>query len=224
MPNMSLEKIAMPVQPADERIKNFEEVATGYTAEMAMEEATRCLHCKHKPCVNGCPVNVNIPDFIEKVKDGEFKEEPTIDYSEVNPTVKVDVEDEIKYHLELNKTEYNTENPIQGIEFVLTGTNGLRTECITSINGKLNLRYLEPNIQYTLTETDSLGHYLQEPISFMMVRDSNKELKFNVLSGDLKGLPQIDKSGDVPVVKINLENEKIPTYNFDRKNYLTEKN
>ena len=74
MPNMSLEKIAMPVQPADERIKNFEEVATGYTAEMAMEEATRCLHCKHKPCVNGCPVNVNIPDFIEKVKDGEFEE------------------------------------------------------------------------------------------------------------------------------------------------------
>lgn len=147
-----------------------------------------------------------------EVKDGEFKEDPTIDYSEVNPTVKVDVEDEIKYHLELNKTEYNTENPIQGIEFVLTGTNGLRTECITSINGKLNLRYLEPNIQYTLTETDSLGHYLQEPISFMMVRDSNKELKFNVLSGDLKGLPQIDKSGDVPVVKINLENEKIPTY------------
>lgn len=73
MPNMSLEKIAMPVQPADERIKNFEEVATGYTAEMAMEEATRCLHCKHKPCVNGCPVNVNIPDFIEKVKDGEFE-------------------------------------------------------------------------------------------------------------------------------------------------------
>lgn len=66
MPNMSLEKIAMPVQPADERINNFEEVATGYTAEMAMEEATRCLHCKHKPCVNGCPVNVNIPDFIEK--------------------------------------------------------------------------------------------------------------------------------------------------------------
>lgn len=74
MPNMSLEKIAMPVQPAEKRIKNFEEVATGYTAEMAKEEATRCLHCKHKPCVNGCPVNVNIPDFIEKVKEGEFEE------------------------------------------------------------------------------------------------------------------------------------------------------
>lgn len=74
MPNMSLEKVAMPVQPADERINNFEEVATGYTAEMAIEEATRCLHCKHKPCVSGCPVNVNIPDFIEKVKDGDFEE------------------------------------------------------------------------------------------------------------------------------------------------------
>lgn len=74
MPNMSLEKVAMPVQPADERINNFEEVATGYTAEMAIEEATRCLHCKHKPCVSGCPVNVNIPDYIEKVKDGDFEE------------------------------------------------------------------------------------------------------------------------------------------------------
>lgn len=74
MPNMSLEKVSMPIQEANERITNFDEVATGYTAEMAMEEAQRCLHCKHKPCVNGCPVNVNIPDFIEKVKDGEFEE------------------------------------------------------------------------------------------------------------------------------------------------------
>ncbi len=74
MPNMSPNKVSMPVQDPLERIHNFDEVAIGYTQEMAKEEAERCLHCKHKPCVQGCPVNVNIPDFIEKVKDGEFEE------------------------------------------------------------------------------------------------------------------------------------------------------
>lgn len=73
MPNMKVEKTAMPVQDPEVRITNFDEVATGYTVEMALEEAARCLHCKHKPCVNGCPVNVNIPDFIEKVKDEDFE-------------------------------------------------------------------------------------------------------------------------------------------------------
>lgn len=74
MPNMSLEKVAMPTQDAQERIHNFEEVAQGYTEEMAMEEATRCLHCQHQPCVSGCPVNIKIPDFIEEVKEGNFEE------------------------------------------------------------------------------------------------------------------------------------------------------
>lgn len=73
-PNMSPNKTEMPVQSPEVRITNFSEVATGYTVEMAMEEATRCLHCRHKPCVGGCPVNVNIPDFIEKVKEGDFEE------------------------------------------------------------------------------------------------------------------------------------------------------
>ncbi len=73
MPNMSLTKVPMPQQEPDVRNKNFEEVATGYTAEMAIEEATRCLNCKHKPCVNGCPVNVPIPEFIEKVAAGDFE-------------------------------------------------------------------------------------------------------------------------------------------------------
>ncbi|MBP3870466.1 MAG: NADPH-dependent glutamate synthase [Faecalicoccus sp.] len=73
-PNMSPNKTEMPVQAPEVRITNFSEVATGYTVEMAMEEATRCLHCRHKPCVGGCPVNVNIPDFIEKVKEGDFEE------------------------------------------------------------------------------------------------------------------------------------------------------
>ena len=71
--NMSLTKVPMPEQAPDVRNKNFDEVALGYTAEMAMEEATRCLNCKNKPCVNGCPVNVPIPEFIEKVAAGDFE-------------------------------------------------------------------------------------------------------------------------------------------------------
>lgn len=74
MPNMSLEKVKMPEQAPDIRNKNFDEVAIGYTEEMAIEEAQRCLNCKHKPCVNGCPVNVRIPEFIKKVAEGNFSE------------------------------------------------------------------------------------------------------------------------------------------------------
>ncbi len=67
-------KTKMPEQSPQERIKNFEEVALGYTKDQAVNEALRCLECKHQPCVNGCPVNVQIPQFIKKVKDGEFLE------------------------------------------------------------------------------------------------------------------------------------------------------
>ena len=74
MPNMDPNKVPMPVQDANVRNKNFEEVALGYTPEMAMEEADRCLQCKHKPCVNGCPVKVQIPEFIQKIKEGKFEE------------------------------------------------------------------------------------------------------------------------------------------------------
>ena len=70
---MSLTKVPMPQQEPDVRNKNFEEVAMGYTAEMAMEEATRCINCKNKPCMTGCPVNVPIPGFIEQVAAGEFE-------------------------------------------------------------------------------------------------------------------------------------------------------
>ncbi len=73
-PNMAMTKVSMPTQNPDVRIHNFEEVTTGYTVEMAMEEATRCLHCPTTPCVKGCPVNVNIPDFIAEVKTGNFEE------------------------------------------------------------------------------------------------------------------------------------------------------
>ncbi len=72
--NMSLEKTKMPEQDSKKRACNFSEVALGYTAEMAIEEAKRCLECKNKPCVAGCPVNVDIPGFIALVKEGKFEE------------------------------------------------------------------------------------------------------------------------------------------------------
>jgi glutamate synthase (NADPH/NADH) small chain len=70
--NMSLVKTPMTEQDPNVRNKNFEEVASGYTKEQAMEEARRCMNCKHKPCVSGCPVQVRIPEFIEKVAEGDF--------------------------------------------------------------------------------------------------------------------------------------------------------
>lgn len=73
MPNMDPKKTPMPVQDPNVRRFNFEEVAMGYSEEDAIYEAQRCLHCKHQPCVSGCPVNIHIPDFIEKVKDGDFE-------------------------------------------------------------------------------------------------------------------------------------------------------
>lgn len=74
MPNMSLKKVSMPEQDPNVRNTNFLEVALGYTEEMAKEEAERCLQCKHRPCVEGCPVNVQIPDFIKLVAEGKFEE------------------------------------------------------------------------------------------------------------------------------------------------------
>ena len=73
MPNMSMTKVPVPEQDAKVRSRNFEEVCLGYTKEQAMEEATRCLNCKNKPCVSGCPVNIHIPEFIAKVAEGDFK-------------------------------------------------------------------------------------------------------------------------------------------------------
>ncbi len=74
MPNMSMKKVPMPEQEPNVRNHNFEEVATGYTEEMAVEEAGRCLQCKHHPCVNGCPVNVRIPEFIQAVGQRRFED------------------------------------------------------------------------------------------------------------------------------------------------------
>ena len=66
-------KHEMPTQAPEVRAHNFREVALGYTAEIAVEEAKRCLNCKNRPCVSGCPVNVNIPDFIMRIKTGDFE-------------------------------------------------------------------------------------------------------------------------------------------------------
>ena len=73
MPNMSLVKNKMPEQDPNVRNKNFQEVALGYTAEQAVDEAKRCLSCKNKPCMKGCPVMIHIPEFIAKMAAGEFE-------------------------------------------------------------------------------------------------------------------------------------------------------
>ena len=73
MPNMSLEKNKMPSQEPSVRAHNFDEVALGYTEELAIDEAKRCLNCKNMPCVSGCPVKIHIPEFIAKVAEGDFE-------------------------------------------------------------------------------------------------------------------------------------------------------
>lgn len=72
MANMSLKKVPMPEQKPEVRARNFQEVTLGYSKAMAMEEASRCLNCKNKPCVSGCPVGVRIPEFIACVAAGDF--------------------------------------------------------------------------------------------------------------------------------------------------------
>ena len=68
----------MPRQDAAVRAKNFKEVATGYTPEMAAEEASRCIQCPKRPCVEGCPVNVDIPEFIKAVREGKMADAVTV--------------------------------------------------------------------------------------------------------------------------------------------------
>ena len=71
--NMDMNKCPMPVQDPDVRNKNFDEVALGYTYDMAVNEARRCLNCKNKPCVSACPVQINIPAFIERVANEDIE-------------------------------------------------------------------------------------------------------------------------------------------------------
>ena len=72
-PNMSLIKNPMPSQDPSVRIHNFDEVALGYTEQMAVSEAMRCLDCKTMPCAQGCPVKIHIPEFIRKIKECDFE-------------------------------------------------------------------------------------------------------------------------------------------------------
>jgi glutamate synthase (NADPH/NADH) small chain len=71
--NLSKEKVKMPHQPPLVRNKNFEEVALGYNGNNAREEAERCLNCKDRPCMQGCPVGVKIPEFISLINCGDFE-------------------------------------------------------------------------------------------------------------------------------------------------------
>ena len=71
--NMDPKKCPMPTQDPNVRNKNFKKVALGYTAEMAVNEAKRCIHCKNKPCQSGCPVGIDIPEFIAHVAEGDFE-------------------------------------------------------------------------------------------------------------------------------------------------------
>ena len=73
MANMALKRNLMPTQDATVRARNFDEVALGYDEKTAIDEANRCLNCKTRPCVSGCPVNVHIPEFIDKIKEGDFE-------------------------------------------------------------------------------------------------------------------------------------------------------
>ena len=73
MPNMSLKKNEMPAQEPNIRNKNFDEVALGYSEAQAVDEAERCLNCKNRPCVSGCPVSIDIPEFIEKIREKDFE-------------------------------------------------------------------------------------------------------------------------------------------------------
>ena len=73
MANMALKRNEMPTQDAKVRARNFQEVALGYSEAAAIDEANRCLNCKHMPCVQGCPVKIHIPEFITKIKEGDFE-------------------------------------------------------------------------------------------------------------------------------------------------------
>ena len=88
MPNMKIPRTEMPQQDPQVRARNFLEVATGYTMQMALDEASRCLNCKHKPCMEGCPVSVKIPEFIALVAEGKFEDA----YNKITETGKLFVQ------------------------------------------------------------------------------------------------------------------------------------
>ena len=100
--NMNPKKNPMPTQAPEVRARNFEEVALGYDRDTAIDEALRCLNCKNMPCVTGCPVNIHIPAFIEKIKEGDF-EEYVVACREVGFTVDVTKTDSVFSILSIQK-------------------------------------------------------------------------------------------------------------------------
>ena len=148
-----------------------------------------------------------------EVTGGNFKTTPVVEeIANGNDKVKTTIENEVKYNVELDKTQLGTDAAIQGIRFELTDYNGRKKKYVTNNLGKLVLKQLEPGKQYTLTEIDSKGHYVKNPVTFMMIRDGSNNLQFNVISGELDSNPQVDVTNEVPVVRTGLVNEKIPTY------------
>ena len=150
-----------------------------------------------------------------EVLGGNFKTTPqVVEQEDVNAKVTTIIENEVKYNLELDKTQLGTDAAIKGIRFELTDFNDDVRRLVTNNEGKLILSQLEPNKQYRLTEIDSKGHYVKDPVTFMMVRDGNNNLQFNVIAGELDSVPQVDLSNEIPVVRTGLVNEKIPTYSL----------
>ena len=150
-----------------------------------------------------------------EVTGGNFATTPVVTDSEFgNKVVTTTIENELKYNLELNKTELETDVSIKGIKFELTDYNGKKKEYTTNKYGKLVLEGLEPYRQYNLTEIDSKGHYVKDSISFVMNRDNNDALRFDVVSGEFDYIPVIDETSETPVVRVSLVNEVIPTYSL----------
>ena len=152
-------------------------------------------------------------ELVIEILSGGFNSEPIVSLQEnANAKVRVTKEDEVKYKLEIDKIQLGTSEKIKGIVFSLTDYNEKVRTFKTNSRGELSITQLEPGKQYTLTETDTKGHYQKNPISFIMNRNENNDLVFNILSGELDSNPQLDLTNEVPVVKTELLNEKIPTY------------
>ena len=179
MANMIATKTPMPEQEPQIRNKNFKEVAIGYTKEMAVGEAKRCLNCKHKPCVSGCPVNVRIPEFLAKVAEEKFEEAYQIILStnrlpavcgrvcpqEPKAIVKTEVDNLIKLGVDL-KTDYIVGRTItvdevfeEGYEAVFIGS-GAGLPSFMNIPGENLLGVYSAN-EY-LTRTNLMHAYDEE--------------------------------------------------------------
>ena len=157
-----------------------------------------------------------INDTVDiQILSGNFDSSFTIEKVEnSNTVVTTSKNNEVKYNITLDKLEESDNLPIQGIRFMLEDSVGNKSYYTTNLAGKINLKLLMPNEEYTLTEIDTRGHYLKEPVKFVMRRDANLNLDFNILSGSFAIAPTIDETELVPLVNAKLTNEKIPTYSL----------